>query len=70
MTEAESMMEWLRYRANMCRSSGVLRLYQMTFVEMWKEHFGTTDNIPRDFKDEIESIYRQYKQRESENESI
>lgn len=68
MTEAISMMEWLRHRAIQCRSSSVLRIYQKQFVQMWKDEFGTTDTIPKDFKNEIDTLYREYKDKEKDNE--
>lgn len=54
LAEGESMMAWLERRINQTDDPSTIRTYQKKFVEMWKQNYVNTQDIPQDFKDKVE----------------
>lgn len=54
--EAESIIGWLERRLENC-SVEQFNPYIRKFEEMWKESFGTLDNVPEQFKSKVKQMY-------------
>ena len=57
--EMNSLMKWLERRVEWGTITAPLHI--ATFKEMWKEIFGSLDNIPPDFKQRITERIRELK---------
>jgi hypothetical protein len=55
--DPEELMEWLSSQANH-ESKGAFKYDYEKFINRWKQVFGTTDNIPKSFKNNINAKYK------------
>jgi hypothetical protein len=57
LSDSESMMAWLEHRIAQTTSAETVRTCQKKFLQMWRDHFGNTDDIPHDFKEKVTKRY-------------
>lgn len=54
--EAKSLTDWLEHRLSRI-GAGDFIFYTDLFLKMWQGSFGTTENIPTDFKQRVKLCY-------------
>lgn len=63
--EAASIIAWTDRRLNHVWSSGAVAMYLRQFERMWRESFGTLDNVPLLFKQRAMERYNELKAKEA-----
>jgi hypothetical protein len=62
--EAASIIAWTERRLEHS-DSGMVRFYANEFKKMWLESFGSLENVPQEFKDKVETLYDELKEKEN-----
>lgn len=59
--EAASIIAWTERRLAVSTSAGMVAIYGREFKRMWRESFGTLDNVPQTFKDRVTAQFQSFK---------